>query len=115
MKAFWMRSATLVEKPKAFIGTFDQKFLTIPSECLILSMKSNQKYFPILKNHKLTNQFILISNIDPKEPKFIIQGNEKVIYPRLSDAEFFYAQDKKKSLQEMSLDLKKYYLSPKIR
>ena len=58
---------TLIEKPKAFIGTFDQKFLTIPSECLILSMKSNQKYFPILKNDELTNQFILISNIDPKE------------------------------------------------
>jgi glycyl-tRNA synthetase beta chain len=105
---------TLVEKPKAFIGTFDQKFLTIPSECLILSMKSNQKYFPILKNHKLTNQFILISNIDPKEPKFIIQGNEKVIYPRLSDAEFFYAQDKKKSLQEMSLDLKNIIYHQKL-
>jgi glycyl-tRNA synthetase beta chain len=105
---------TLVEKPKAFIGTFDQKFLTIPSECLILSMKSNQKYFPILKSHKLTNQFILISNIDPKEPKFIIQGNEKVIYPRLSDAEFFYAQDKKKSLQEMSLDLKNIIYHQKL-
>lgn len=105
---------TLVEKPKAFIGSFDQKFLAIPSECLILSMKSNQKYFPILKNHKLTNQFILISNIDPKEPKLIIQGNEKVIYPRLSDAEFFYAQDKKKSLQEMSLDLKNIIYHQKL-
>ena len=105
---------TLIEKPKAFIGTFDQKFLTIPSECLILSMKSNQKYFPILKSHKLTNQFILISNIDPKEPKFVIQGNEKVIYPRLSDAEFFYAQDKKKSLQEMSLDLKNIIYHQKL-
>ena len=105
---------TLIEKPKAFIGTFDQKFLTIPSECLILSMKSNQKYFPILKNDELTNQFILISNIDPKEPKFVIQGNEKVIYPRLSDAEFFYAQDKKKSLQEMSLDLKNIIYHQKL-
>ena len=105
---------TLIEKPKAFIGTFDQKFLTIPSECLILSMKSNQKYFTILKNDELTNQFILISNIDPKEPKFVIQGNEKVIYPRLSDAEFFYAQDKKKSLQEMSLDLKNIIYHQKL-
>ncbi len=105
---------TLIEKPKAFIGTFDQKFLTIPSECLILSMKSNQKYFPILKNDELTNQFILISNIDPKKPKFVIQGNEKVIYPRLSDAEFFYAQDKKKSLQEMSLDLKNIIYHQKL-
>ena len=105
---------TLVEKPSAFIGSFNQKFLTVPSECLILSMKSNQKYFPILKNNHLTNQFILISNIDPKEPKFIIEGNEKVIYPRLSDAEFFYTQDKKKSLDKLSHDLKNIIYHQKL-
>jgi glycyl-tRNA synthetase beta chain len=87
---------TLVEKPNAMMGSFDSQFLDIPSECLILSMKSNQKYFPVLKDNQLTNKFILISNIHPKDPSMVVKGNEKVIYPRLADAEFFFSQDKKK-------------------
>jgi len=97
---------TLVEKPNALVGSFDEKFLHIPSECLVLSMKSNQKYFPIMKDERLTNQFIIISNISPNDDKLIIEGNEKVIYPRLADAEFFYEQDKKKTLSLMVEDLK---------
>ena len=96
---------TLVEKPSAMLGSFDSKFLDIPSECLILSMKSNQKYFPVLKNNQITNKFILISNILPKDPSLVIKGNEKVIYPRLADAEFFFSQDKKRSLNSMVSDL----------
>ena len=96
---------TLVEKPNAMMGSFDSQFLDIPSECLILSMKSNQKYFPVLKDNQLTNKFILISNIHPKDPSMVVKGNEKVIYPRLADAEFFFSQDKKRSLTAMVSDL----------
>ena len=96
---------TLVEKPNALLGSFDSQFLDIPSECLILSMKSNQKYFPVLKDNQLTNKFILISNIKPKDPSLVVKGNEKVIYPRLADAEFFFSQDKKRSLTSMVSDL----------
>jgi glycyl-tRNA synthetase beta chain len=91
----------LVEYPNVLVGEFESKFLAVPQECLILSMKANQKYFPLIdKNNKLTNQFLIVSNISPKNSNFIIQGNEKVIRPRLSDAEFFYTQDKKKPLKD---------------
>ena len=91
----------LVEYPNVLAGEFESKFLDVPQECLILSMKANQKYFPLIdKNKKLSNQFLIVSNISPKNSDLIIQGNEKVIRPRLSDAEFFYAQDKKKSLKD---------------
>jgi len=91
----------LVEYPNVLAGEFESKFLDVPQECLILSMKANQKYFPLIdKNKKLSNQFLIVSNISPKNSDLIIQGNEKVIRPRLSDAEFFYAQDKKKPLKD---------------
>lgn len=96
----------LVEKPHGFVGSFDEKFLSIPSECLVLSMKSDQKYFPVNYKGILTNKFIMISNISPKDPKTVIKGNEKVIFPRLADAEFFFNQDKNKSLNLMCEDLK---------
>ena len=105
---------TLVEKPNAMMGSFDCQFLDIPSECLILSMKSNQKYFPILKDNRLTNKFILISNIHPKDQSMVIKGNEKVIYPRLADAEFFFSQDKKRSLADMVSDLDKIIYHQKL-
>ena len=91
----------LVEYPNVLAGEFESKFLDVPQECLILSMKANQKYFPLIdKNNKLANQFLIVSNISPKNSDLITQGNEKVIRPRLSDAEFFYSQDKKKPLKE---------------
>ena len=91
----------LVEYPNVLAGEFESKFLDVPQECLILSMKANQKYFPLIdKNNKLANQFLIVSNISPKNSDLITQGNEKVIRPRLSDAEFFYTQDKKKPLKE---------------
>jgi glycyl-tRNA synthetase beta chain len=91
----------LVEYPNILVGEFESKFLEVPQECLILTMKANQKYFPLIdKNKKLANQFLIVSNISPKNTDLIIQGNEKVIRPRLSDAEFFYIQDKKKPLKE---------------
>ena len=91
----------LVEYPNVLVGEFESKFLEVPQECLILTMKANQKYFPLVdKNNKLANQFLIVSNISPKNTSLIIQGNEKVIRPRLSDAEFFYTQDKKKPLKD---------------
>ena len=87
---------SLVERPNIIVGEFEDKYLSIPEECLILTMKTNQKYFPIFnKKSGLTNQFIVVSNISPKDFSQIAQGNEKVIKPRLADAEFFYNEDKK--------------------
>ncbi len=106
---------SLVEMPNVLIGQFESKYLKVPQECLILTMKSNQKYFPILdKNDELTNHFFIISNLSPKNPKIIIEGNEKVIRPRLADAEFFYNQDKKTGLIEMSNKLGKIIYHNKL-
>ena len=81
----------LVEMPNILTGSFEERFLKVPQECLILSMKSNQKYFPLFdKNNHLTNNFIIVSNLTPKDATNIIKGNEKVIRPRLADAEFFF-------------------------
>ena len=96
----------LVEMPNILIGSFEKRFLKIPQECLILTMKVNQKYFPLFdKSKQLTNHFIIVSNLTPKDPTNIIQGNEKVIRPRLADAEFFFEQDKKQSLKSLSKKL----------
>ena len=93
----------LVEMPNILTGSFEERFLKVPHECLILSMKTNQKYFPLFnKNNQLTNHFIIVSNLTPKDSTNIIQGNEKVIRPRLADAEFFFEQDKKQSLKSFS-------------
>jgi len=90
---------SLVEMPNILIGNFEEKYLTIPEECLTLTMKTNQKYFPIFnKQSGLTNKFIIISNISPKNSDQVVHGNEKVIRPRLADAEFFYDEDKKLGL-----------------
>lgn len=97
---------SLVEMPNILIGQFEKKFLKVPQECLILTMKSNQKYFPILnKKNELTNYFVIVSNIKPKDSQHIIQGNEKVIRPRLADAEFFYNKDKTYTLKKFSNNL----------
>ncbi|WP_286235963.1 glycine--tRNA ligase subunit beta [Thalassotalea sediminis] len=90
---------SLVEWPKTLVGTFDKAFLDVPPEPLIYSMKDHQKYFPVEdKNGKLLNKFIFVANIDSKDPEQVVFGNEKVIRPRLSDAEFFFTTDKKKTL-----------------
>lgn len=90
----------LVELPNVLIGQFEAEFLAVPQECLILTMKANQKYFPLLDEAgKLTNQFLLVSNIRPQDPSAVIGGNERVVRPRLADAKFFFDQDRKKSLE----------------
>jgi glycyl-tRNA synthetase beta chain len=89
----------LVERPNVLTGQFEEDFLAVPQECLILTMKANQKYFPLLDdNGKLTNKFLIVSNISPENPSFVITGNERVVRPRLSDAKFFFDQDRKKTL-----------------
>ena len=89
----------LVERPNVLIGRFEEAFLSVPQECLILTMKANQKYFPLLDTEgKLTHQFLVVSNISPSDASAIIGGNERVVRPRLADAKFFFDQDRKKTL-----------------
>jgi len=90
----------LVERPNVLCGKFDEAFLAVPPECLILTMKANQKYFPLLDGGgKLTNKFLLVSNITPVDPTLVIGGNERVVRPRLADAKFFFDQDRKSTLE----------------
>ena len=90
----------LVERPNVLVCTFEKQFLDVPQECLILTMKANQKYFPLLDAAgKLTNQFLVVSNISPPDPSAVIQGNERVVRPRLADAKFFFDQDRRKTLE----------------
>lgn len=90
----------LVERPNVLVGQFEQEFLEVPQECLILTMKANQKYFPLLDNNgKLTHKFLIVSNINPADPGAVIGGNERVVRPRLADAKFFFDQDRKKTLE----------------
>ncbi|RAH39434.1 glycine--tRNA ligase subunit beta [Halomonas sp. SL1] len=89
----------LVEWPVALAGGFDERFLEVPAECLVSSMKANQKYFHLLDAEgNLKPGFITISNIDSAEPEQVIRGNEKVIHPRLADAAFFYETDRQQPL-----------------
>ena len=89
----------LVERPNVLVCSFEPEFLEVPQECLILTMKANQKYFPLLDDAgKLTNKFLVVSNISPEDTSAVVQGNERVIRPRLADAKFFFDQDRKKSL-----------------
>ena len=89
----------LVERPNVLVCEFEKEFLDVPQECLILTMKANQKYFPLLDaNGKLTNKFLVVSNINPADASFVIGGNERVVRPRLADAKFFFDQDRKKTL-----------------
>jgi glycyl-tRNA synthetase beta chain len=89
----------LVERPNVLVCQFDPAFLEVPQECLILTMKANQKYFPLLDaSGKLTHRFLVVSNISPADPSAVIGGNERVVRPRLADAQFFFNQDRKKTL-----------------
>lgn len=89
----------LVERPNVLVCEFEKEFLDVPQECLILTMKANQKYFPLLgAAGKLTHQFLVVSNISPQDASAVIGGNERVVRPRLADAKFFFDQDRKKTL-----------------
>lgn len=80
---------------------FEEKFLAVPSEALVYTMKGDQKYFPVYANDgKLLPNFIFVANIESKDPQQIISGNEKVVRPRLADAEFFFNTDRKKRLED---------------
>ena len=90
----------LVERPNVLLCRFEPEFLAVPPECLILTMKANQKYFPLLDAAgKLTEKFLVVSNIRPENAIAVVQGNERVVRPRLADAKFFFDQDRKKSLE----------------
>ena len=98
----------LVERPNVLVGQFEAEFLAVPQECLILTMKANQKYFPLLDAAgKLTNKFLVVSNISPEDASAVISGNERVVRPRLADAKFFFDQDRKKTLESRVLGLAK--------
>ncbi len=91
----------LVERPNVLTCAFEEEFLAVPQECLILTMKANQKYFPLLDAQgKLTRHFLVVSNIAPDDASAVVQGNERVVRPRLADAKFFFDQDRKKTLAE---------------
>jgi glycyl-tRNA synthetase beta chain len=93
--------AALVEHPSVYVGEFDKAFLAVPQECLILTMRQNQKYFPLFDAAgKLTGKFLIVSNMQVKDPAHIIGGNQRVVRPRLEDARFFYDQDRKQRLEE---------------
>ena len=91
----------LTESPAVYVGSFDAAFLDVPLECLAISMKQHQKYFPLFsRGAELLARFAIVSNIETKDPRFIVAGNEKVLRARLSDAKFFYEQDKKTKLAD---------------
>lgn len=92
---------SLVEYPNVLAAKFEERFLAVPAEALVYTMKGDQKYFPIYdKDGKLLPHFIFVSNINPEDPSKIIEGNEKVVRPRLTDAEFFFKTDLKQRLED---------------
>ena len=105
----------LVERPNVLICQFEEQFLDVPQECLILTMKANQKYFPLLDAAgKLTNKFLVVSNISPEDTSFVTGGNERVVRPRLADAKFFFDQDRKKTLESRVTGLDKVVYHNKL-
>jgi glycyl-tRNA synthetase beta chain len=107
-EALLAENAGLTEWPLVLMGTFDERFLDVPAECLMLSMKQHQKCFSLRhpRSGRLANRFLLVSNLSPKDGgALIVAGNEKVIAARLSDAKFFWEQDKKRPLAEMATAL----------
>lgn len=92
----------LIEHPTVYVGEFEPVFLSVPPECLILTMRANQKYFPLFDaSGKLTNRFLIVSNMRLTDPAQIIEGNQRVVRPRLSDARFFFETDKKTRLADL--------------
>lgn len=106
---------SLVEWPTVYVCQFEPEFLAVPQECLILTMKTNQKYFPLFDNSgKLKNQFLVVSNMELADPKKVIEGNERVVRPRLADARFFFETDKKTKLEARIPDLAKVIYHNKL-
>ncbi len=105
----------LVERPNVLVCSFETEFLAVPQECLILTMKANQKYFPLLDAAgKLTHQFLVVSNISPADASAVVGGNERVVRPRLADAKFFFDQDRKKTLASRVAGLDKVVYHNKL-
>ncbi len=105
----------LVERSNVLVCEFEPQFLDVPQECLILTMKANQKYFPLLDaGGKLTNKFLVVSNIAPDDASFVIGGNERVVRPRLADAKFFFDQDRRKTLESRVEGLSKVVYHNKL-
>ncbi len=105
----------LVERPHVLVCEFEREFLEVPQECLILTMKANQKYFPLLDAAgRLTNKFLVVSNIRPDDSSAVVGGNERVVRPRLADAKFFYDQDRKKTLASRVASLDKVVYHNKL-
>ncbi len=105
----------LVERPNVLVCQFEKEFLDVPQECLILTMKANQKYFPLLDAAgRLSHQFLVVSNIRPADPGAVIQGNERVVRPRLQDAKFFFDQDRRKTLESRVPQLAKVVYHNKL-
>ena len=105
----------LNEWPRAIMGSFDEAFLEVPPECLISAMKGHQKYFHVVDAEgQLLNRFITIANIDSKNPDAVRDGNERVIRPRLSDAKFFWDQDRKQPLEDFLPRLKTVVFQQKL-
>ena len=91
----------LVEMPKVYTGRFEDEFLAVPAECLVLTMRQNQKYFPLFDAAgRLTSRFLIVSNMSPDDPSRIVGGNERVVRPRLADARFFFETDRKVKLAD---------------
>lgn len=105
----------LVEWPVPLVCSFEERFLDVPQEALITTMQDNQKYFCLLDvDGKLLPRFITVANIESKDPQQIIAGNEKVVRPRLTDAEFFFKQDKKQKLEDFNLRLQNVVFQEKL-
>ncbi len=105
----------LVERPNVLVAQFEKAYLEVPQECLILTMKANQKYFPLLDAMgQLTNKFLIVSNIRPGDPAAVIRGNERVVRPRLADARFFFDQDRKRTLESRVTGLAKVVYHNKL-
>jgi glycyl-tRNA synthetase beta chain len=105
----------LVERPNVLTCAFEEEFLQVPQECLILTMKANQKYFPLLDAAgKLTNRFLVVSNIRPADASAVVGGNERVVRPRLADAKFFFDQDRRKTLESRVAGLAKVVYHNKL-
>ncbi len=106
---------SLVERPNVLLCRFEKAFLAVPPECLILTMKANQKYFPLLDGEgRLTERFLVVSNITPADPSRVIEGNQRVVRPRLADAKFFFDQDRKKTLESRVASLDKVVYHGKL-
>ncbi|MDR1368234.1 MAG: glycine--tRNA ligase subunit beta [Candidatus Accumulibacter sp.] len=97
----------LVEWPVVYVGEFEEKFLDVPHECLILTMQRNQKYFPLFDaSRRLINKFLIVSNMEVADPKYIVGGNARVVRPRLEDARFFFDRDRRTTLDSRVARLK---------